>query len=234
MADAPTVPGDTRKPPKGVNGSANALPEIPRGPRLTAAQQSLRDSLMLARKAQGWTWAEIAAEAGIAQKTAKAAVKAKREASPPVLDQDPIKVASGIVEGFQASIADFERMALAYVEVHPSSAVAAKRSADDARRNLAVLLQGLGVLPHELGRLSFVVDIRATVTAIVGALGDFERVVNGTEAPKKEKTKLLRASGKLRNALEDIAGTGREITHKPKKRVASRRRPSPASKSKSK
>jgi hypothetical protein len=179
---------------------------VPSGPRLTAAQQSLRDSWMVVRISQGWTFPEVAAEAKISVSQAKRAVKAKREAMPALLEQDPVEIITYLVEGFQASIGDFEKMALAYSQAHPSAAVGAKKAANDARASLTTLLQSVRVLPHDLGTMRHLVDLRAVVAAVIDGVEAFEKKVEEEKLPKAKREPVLAAAHELTEKLEKVAG----------------------------
>lgn len=179
---------------------------IPSGPRLTAAQQSLRDSWMVVRISQGWTYQEVSAEAKISVSAAKRAVKAKRDAMPALLEQDPVEIITYLVEGFQASIGDFEKMALAYSGAHPSAAVGAKKAANDARASLTTLLQSVRVLPHDLGTMRHLVDLRAVVVAVLDGVEEFQEKVRAEKLPKAKREPVLAAAQELTEKLEKVAG----------------------------
>lgn len=166
--------------------------ETPRGKGLNTAQRGLRDALMLARQAQGWTWPEIAAEAGVDVSTAKRAVKSRREAMPLALRMDPVKVVEQSFEGFQFSIADFERIAAAAMEeaARPGSssgwaavAVSAKGKANEAREKVMALLQATNRLPQNLGDLRHLIDLRGIAQQMLDAVQEFDRAVKAGEDP---------------------------------------------------
>lgn len=196
----------SKKPAKQKAETLPTLRPLPKGTRLTVPQQHLRDSLMLQRKAQGWNWPAIAEEAGVSERAARDAVKKLKESSPDLMNMDPVAIVEQLVEGFQASIGDFERMALAYADKHPSAAVGAKKAADDARRNVAEILQATGKLPRELGTIRGVIEVRAVIAVVAQAVFAFREDVSKVKLPAKERAKLDRAAKKLDKSLASAGG----------------------------
>jgi hypothetical protein len=191
---------------KGKNDAA--APSIPKGGHgLTNAEKSLRDSLILQRRAQRWTWEEISEEVGLSVSACKRAAKKKRETMMKLLDMDPIEVVKKIVEGFEASIGDLEAMAVEYASAHPSAAVGAKKGADEARRNLITLLQSIGFLPKELGTIRWVVEVRQIVELLTTSVTRFEARIMELDLSEENRKHLEEASGELRGALKEAAGT---------------------------
>jgi hypothetical protein len=172
---------------------------------LTLPEKSLRDSLILQRRAQGWAWAEIAAEAGLTVGGAQRAFRAKRAILPQLLSQDPMEVVEQMIEGFQASIGDHEKMAAAFASINPGAAVSAKRGADEARRNLLFLLQSIGFLPHELGTIRWLVESRQVVEVIVAQLVSFESTLKDLDMPDDSRKVIEEGAGTLRAALLSAA-----------------------------
>lgn len=214
----PQAKGSRRKtsgPKTPGNESKNGLTPvaIPKGRHLTVAEKNLRDSLIMQRKAQGWSWDEIAEEAGISPSQCKRAHANRKRALPPSLDMDPLDLLRSIIDGFQSSIGDFEHMALGYAERHPSAAVGAKKAANDARWRMTVLLQAIGIFPRELGTMRHVVEVRETAQKFLDL---FDRLDAGVTAarglPAEEQAAALeKATEQARESLDDIVGTGREV-----------------------
>lgn len=193
--------------PKGTSkrGGRTTNGTTPKGARLTAAQQALRDTQIVTRKAQGWPWSEIAQEAGISVRAAKDAYKNKRETFPDLLDLDPDEIVRGMIEQLQASVGDLEVMARSYAERHPSAAVGAKRAADAARADLFQMLQAIGLLPLHLGELRVAVELKAVVVHLVDAVSGFEESIREMKLPKAQQRKVLNAASEVRGAMESIA-----------------------------
>jgi transcriptional regulator with XRE-family HTH domain len=172
--------------------------ETPKGAYLTAARQGMRDSLMVARLAQGWTWEEVAAEAGVSKTTAMRAVKARREAMPITLSMDPALIIERAFEGFQLSIADFERLAAAATEKEwLAVAVGAKKGANEAREKVLALLQATGRLPHDLGALRHLIDLRALAARMLDAVADFQQEVAAGADPEDAAVRLRQTFNSL-------------------------------------
>lgn len=198
---------DKTKPPRGKSPGDGHSNGIPKGKNLTNAEKSLRDTLILQRRAQRWTWEEIAEEVGLSVSACKRAAKAKKETMLQILDMDPIEVVKKIIEGFEASIGDLEVMAVEYASAHPSAAVGAKKGADDARRNLITLLQSIGFLPNELGTIRWVVEVRQIVELLTTSVTRFEARISELDLSDENRKHLEDASGELREALSEAAGT---------------------------
>jgi AcrR family transcriptional regulator len=145
------------------------------GPRLSAAKQALRDTLIVTRKAQDWPITAIATEAGVTERQVLRVLKDRQALGQALLDRDPIDVVKTMATQLQGSIGDFEAMAYAYGESHPSAAVGAKKGADQAREKLLVLLQATGRMPKELGGLGDLMAMRALAAEMVDAVRAFKR-----------------------------------------------------------
>lgn len=201
--------GTTRRRGSGKRKGDGDSKGIPKGSRgLNNAQKSLRDSFILQRRSQGWTWEEISGEIELSITQCKRAAKAKRETMLQILDMDPIAVVKKIIDGFEASIGDLEKMAVEYAAHHPSAAVGAKKGADEARRNLIQLLQSIGFLPQELGTIRWVVEVRQIVELITQSVARFETRIGELELPENTRKQLEEEAGELRGALEQAAGNG--------------------------
>ena len=194
---------------RGEGKSAGSTPStgIPKGGRgLTNAEKALRDTLILQRRAERWTWEQIAEEVGLSVSACKRAAKAKKATMLQILDMDPVEVVKKIIEGFEASIGDLEVMAVEYASAHPSAAVGAKKGADEARRNLLTLLQSIGFLPNELGTIRWVVEVRQIVEVIMTSLTRFEARIADLDLPPEVRKEVDTEASSLRKALTEAAG----------------------------
>ena len=144
-----------------------------KGRRLTAAKQSLRDSLMVQRAAR--TQATIAAEAGVNERTVRRVLAQRQAIGEALLDRDPIDVVRDLAMQFEGSVADFEAMASAYVETNPTAAIGAKRGADQARERLVFLLKATGRMPRDMGGLGDLMGMRELASDMVAAVHAFKR-----------------------------------------------------------
>lgn len=201
-ADAPK----RRKPTKAKPKEEEALAKIPSGTRLSAAEQMLRDTRIIVRRSQGWTWEMAAAEAGVTTRQAKRSVASRRETAPIVLGIDPAKIIEDMAEQIQLSIGDFEAMAATYVATNPNAAIGAKRSANDARSQLLSLLQATGRLPQELGALRHLIDLRAIGIRMLDAVDGFERRIADLELEGAERKALTDAALEVRSTFHDLIG----------------------------
>ncbi|HEX7088686.1 MAG TPA: hypothetical protein VF192_01040 [Longimicrobiales bacterium] len=170
---------------------AKATKQGGKGARIGAARQAVRDDLMIARLAQGWTWPMVAEEAGLSVPGAKKAVAARREAAPMKLAMDPVKIVEQTMEGYVASIASFEALAVAAVhDTNWAAAVGAKKGANDARQKILALLQATGRLPQDMGQLRHLMDLRMLAQQMVAAVDGFEAAVEAGGDPAVEAARV--------------------------------------------
>lgn len=168
----------------------------PKGPRLPNPEQGIRDALMMERRAQGWTWAEVAEEAGITVGAAKKAVKVRREVVPGFMEMEPVAIIDYMVQGHVQALANYQRLAAKYAVSHPAAAIGALKGAAGERRQLLILLQATGNLPRELGTLRIVMQIEAAVKVMGEALEDAEQAIEREVKdldPKKREAILAAA-----------------------------------------
>lgn len=144
------------------------------GKRLSAARQSYRDSLILARRAQGWPWDAIAHEAKLSVTATEEAAARRRAEAPLTLRSDPVELVESTMGAVQAAIGDFEEMALRYRDRSPNAAVGAKKAALEAHFSLMALLQAIGRLPEDLTALRHVTEQRALAVRMLDAIERFE------------------------------------------------------------
>lgn len=181
-------------------------PKSGKGGKMSAAEQSVRDTLMLSRKIQGFSYPEIAAEFGLNKITVEKAIKNKREATELLLDRDVVDIVEGMIEELQATAVDFEKIALSALKTRNlNSAIGAKRGAMEARRDLRELLQSVGALPHDLGTVHHIVDIRAVVIQINENVEKFVAAVEEVDLPKETRSKVLGAAKRVSGTLDEIA-----------------------------
>lgn len=119
------------------------------GRHLGAVRQSLRDTMIVARVAQGVPYAAIAAEAQVSVRTVEEVVKRTRKIRSP-LDRTPMELLEDLVRLFELDAADFEAMAALHMADQPNVAVRSKRAAVETRKAFAELLAHVGKLPTDL------------------------------------------------------------------------------------
>jgi len=119
------------------------------GPRLPAARQALRDSMIIARAAQGMPYAVIAAEAKVSVRQVERIVAGNRGVRSP-LEDTPMELLDELAVGYRLAIGDFEAMALAWFDTNQSASLGAKKAADESRARLATLLEVVGKLPENM------------------------------------------------------------------------------------
>lgn len=202
-------PATEKKKPRNRTSPSKRGPRqpAPSGSRLGAAQQAARDSLMIARLAQNWTWPAIAAEAGISVTAAKKAVKARQENAPLALNEDPVKIVEDVMRGYQLSVGDLEAMSSAAVEAdNLNAAVGAKKGANEARDKMLMLLQMTGRLPQELGALRHLIDIRAIAIRMLDTMDAFEEKMLKMDLSAKQRRTVTSNVLTVRSTFNELIG----------------------------
>lgn len=196
-------PAKKRPPPKpGKGAQANPGPKS-----LTHAQRLQRDQLILARRAQGWGWPKIAKEAGLSVRSTHEAAARVTERQPLKLDSDPAKIVEHVFDGVQQSIAGFEAIAVqALARNNLSSAVGAKRSANDARQQIMVLLQMTGRLPQDLAALRHLIDLRALAVRMLDTMDRFERGMAQLELDIETRRQVDTGVLEVRSMFNELVG----------------------------
>lgn len=208
--------------PKGPQGGKGADGK-PR--KMSAAQQSLRDQLMVQRLAEGWSYPDIALESGLTVAGAKAAIKRRLADAPLGLQTDPVKVIEGVFQGYQLSVGGLEAIAVQAVGAENfSAAVSAKKGANEARDKQIALLQATGRLPQELGALRHLIDLRAIAVRMLDAMDQFEKDAGDANVIEDELSRAAALTEAARSArvtfnvllgLEDDDGAPEEVDAQP-------------------
>lgn len=182
----------------------------PKGVRLSAAKQALRDQLMVQRVAEGWTWAMIAAESGISPGGAKLAVDRRLRDQPLGIDDDPVKVIETVFQGIQLSVGSFEALASAAIaSEHYGAATSAMKGANDAREKIMMILQATGRLPQEMGALRHLMDVRSVAIRMLDTMEEFDREMTlalGLGTSEAQRLAAREAAEKVRTTFAQLLG----------------------------
>lgn len=184
--------------------------KAPKGKHLTAAERSIRDSLIVTRKAQNWPWAAIAKEVGIGVEATKKAHAEKKATMGHFMETDAAKIIERLMEGLEFSIGDLEQLAVASLEErNMSAAVSAKRAANEAREKLQNLMQTTGILPNDLGVIKHQLEFRVIVVEIVELVHTFVGNVEPLlpALPEDKRATFQQATAALTTGLERLDGT---------------------------
>lgn len=146
-------------------------------PRLSAAQIHQRDTLMIARRAQGWTWDRVAKEANMTVSSAKKAVAKQQNAGEVMrIGDDPVKIVERIFDELQRSVVGQELIATEAMKRGTlGTASAAKNRADEARGKVLELLQMTGRLPQDMAALRHLIDLRTVAVRMLDTMDRFDR-----------------------------------------------------------
>lgn len=178
---------------------------VPKGPHLNSAERSVRDTLIVTRRAQNWPWDAIAAEVKLGVPATKKAHARKIASMTSLMEVDATKILEGLVEGLQFSIGDLEQLAVAALEGgNVGAAVSAKKAANEAREKLQDLLQTTGLLPHDLGTIRHQIEFRAVVVEVVTLVHTFVSSIEALELPEDKRQPVIDLAGELTTGLEQL------------------------------
>lgn len=189
-------------------GKADKLSEkAPKGNKLNSAEISVRDTLIVTRRAQGWSFEAIAKEVKLSRTATETAYDRKRASMTSLLELDAKAILEGLIEGLQFSVGDLEQLAVAAVEErNMSAAVAAKKAANEAREKLQGILQTTGILPNDLGTIRHQIEFHVVVVEVVNLVHNFVGKIESIDLPKGARPKVLEAADELRAGLEQLDG----------------------------
>lgn len=145
-----------------------------KGRRLTPAKTLLRNELIIQRRlVDEWEWPQIAEEAGIGVRQCKQVFDDAEKGASGLLDQRPTGIIEEWLRGYRRSVVQFE--ALAVEADNTSAAVGAIKAANDARDKIIVLLQAIGHVPHDLGKIKVQRDLETIAASMFSAVEAFRR-----------------------------------------------------------
>lgn len=175
-----------------------------KGGRLPSVQMQLRDRMIVSRAAQGWLNSMIAAEAKCSERTVERVLARSKELPSP-LDENPLKLVRRLVTALDLDVADFEAMAFAYAQEHPSAAVGAKKAATERKVELLGILQTLGHVP-DLASLRVPLEAGQMARAMVDAVEAFEDRIDALPLDDEQKAAIADATVNLRTAFAELIG----------------------------
>jgi hypothetical protein len=137
---------------------------------LTLRDRARRADEIVAERARGAEWAEIAARHSISARQAQR-IHSAGSARTPVLDTDPIALACAVLADYDDALEDLRQ--LASETSHDGTKLGAIRGRVEVITLRTQLQMALGLLPPDLGDLALVVDGRRTAEAVLGVLERF-------------------------------------------------------------
>ena len=130
-----------------------------------------RDAEIVAAKMRGLSWSQISATYDVSVTRCKEIHRAYRESNKTLRHHDPLDIVDEVLEGYQGAV---EELALISATTNSDTArVGAINSKMTAYQRIVELLQGIGVLPHDLGQLKVEVDARFAAEAVVAVLHQY-------------------------------------------------------------
>lgn len=141
------------------------------------AARAARDALIVARRAQGWSIAEMAEEAQLSQAQIKKILERERDADVEMalLRQDPVEIVENVLSERQRDYALYTHAAVEAAERGNLNAlIGAINGRGTTSDRIVKLLQDTGKLPRELGTLRYVIDFRGIAREMVRKLEELE------------------------------------------------------------
>lgn len=157
-------------------------PQTPMG----AMAQYERNMKIVAARARRTPWSKIAATNGLSIRRCQQVWEEWKTHNPTLREHDPIEIVDELLMGYQAALEDFD--ATVQVAGHDAVRVGALNGKLRAYREMAELLQAIGVLPKDLGTLQIHIDAQVTAERVLSVL---ERA----GVPESVYDELLRALG---------------------------------------
>lgn len=145
-------------------------------------EQAQRDADIVAARLRGLGWAQIARTYGLTVRRVQQIFAAWRQENKTLRHQDPLDIVDELLEQYQGAA---EELALVAVNADNTSArVGAIRARMEAMKNIAELLQAVGVLPKDLGTLRVEMDVRYVAETIL-------RVFDEEDVPERVQQRIL-------------------------------------------
>lgn len=119
------------------------------GRNVTMAQRALRDTAIVATRHAGITQKEVAREFKLSERQVRD-IEALAVSRRTTLEDSAMEIVERQLRSYRTRIANFELMALAYVEEHPAAAIRAELAAAELEDRMFVLLGVMGKLPTNL------------------------------------------------------------------------------------
>jgi hypothetical protein len=146
--------------------------------QLTPAQLAKRDAAIVrARIVLDWTWAHIAQEYGITERHARRVLADYRAEN--LLGLDEIEANAEVWEilsGYDAQLERYRDLLERARKVNNYMAeIAAEKGIREARRDRTSVLQEVGALPKNLGKLQVEHEVRVVVQKVMSVLDEVER-----------------------------------------------------------
>lgn len=137
-----------------------------------AAERAIRNDQIVAMKARGMSYEQIAAVVSLSRQQVMNIMSAWRETQPKLRTQNPLVIIDEMLEGYQADLNELATVAQA--TKNDSVKVGAVNARMAARDRIIALLQTTGVLPHDLGKLRVEIDIVYISKQLVTVLNKYD------------------------------------------------------------
>lgn len=147
--------------------------EVPAAARgsLTVLDQYERNMRICAARVRNAPWSAIAAEHSLSVARCQQIFNAWADSNPTLREHDPLAIVDELLYGYQAVIEDCESTV---ARSEGTVRVGALNTKMRAYREVAELLQAIGVLPNDLGTMHLHIDGQITADRIITVLERFD------------------------------------------------------------
>src|SRR5688572_27206 len=114
---------------------------------VTASERRRRDGMIVADRARGLTWPQLADRHGVSERTARRAVEVWYRRQPAMLDVDPDQVVRETLASLEQSIGDYALLSM--TAKGEAIRLGAMKARDDALGHRILLLRSIGRLPKD-------------------------------------------------------------------------------------
>lgn len=157
---------------------------------MNALEKTQRDREIIADRARGLTWDQVAEKHNIDGSTARRAWAAVRDSQKDEISgADPMDTVFDLIRSYEEWMAQLAK--IAEDSANDSARIGAIRSQVDIAVKKTELLQATGLLPKQLGKLRVEMDIRYMTTQILALFDKYDVPV---EAQKELATVLQRGA----------------------------------------
>jgi hypothetical protein len=132
---------------------------------VTSQERADRNHDVVSARARGLSWTEISRRFNITDRQCRRVVAEYRESGPRLHQIDPIETIEDALDHYDSVIEDMA--ILAESTSHDGTKLGALKGRLEAVRGKLDLMEAVGILPRDLGRLRFEIDVRRFAASVL-------------------------------------------------------------------
>ena len=141
------------------------------GERLTPIQRARRDVQIINLLRRGITVERVAAQFALTTRAVRYIRQKYRDEQPDLSELDPTEVVRETLDGYEAAIEELALIAAG--AEHDATKVGAIRTRLEAIRGRIEMLQSVGAVPHDLGQIRVIEDVRESARQVIQVFREF-------------------------------------------------------------